>query len=158
MKKTSKACFVVGIVVLAVSVCLIAASFFTVTVHHQRSLGFYYFQYTSINPIPGMKMLALGCTGIISGLLLFLLSVELRQLPPSEFGCSDKGKGKAVKAAGNDGAKDDCCQQEAHRSTTSGTTADSAAPAENGAGNDEAPPQASDGGAQPQAGNSEAQE
>ena len=155
MKKTSKACFVVGIVVLAVSVCLIAASFFTVTVHHQRSMGFYYFQYTSINPIPGMKMLALGCTGIISGLLLFLLSVELKQLPPSECGCSDKGKGKAVKAAGNDGAKDDCCQQAVHRSSTA---SDSVAPAENGAGNGEAQPQASDGGAQPQAGNNQPQE
>ncbi len=140
MKKTSKACFVVGIVVLVVSACLIAASFFTVTVHHQRSMGFYYFQCTSINPIPGMKMLALGCTGIISGLLLFLLSAELRQLPPSERGCSDKGKGKAVKSAGNDGAKDDCCQQEAH----SGKAADSAAPAGNGAGSAEAQPPTGD--------------
>lgn len=140
MKKTSKACFVIGIAVLAVSACLIAASFFTVTVHHQRSMGFYYFQCTSLNPIPGMKMLALGCTGIISGLLLFLLSVELRQLPPSECGCSDKDNGKTVKAAKSEGAKNDCCQQEAHRSTS----ADSVAPAETSAVNDGAPPQTCD--------------
>ncbi|MDD2232667.1 MAG: hypothetical protein PHO44_08275 [Sphaerochaetaceae bacterium] len=78
MKKTSKACFIIGIIVLALAAVLIAVSFIPSPVQYHRSFGFYSIEYTTQSTGANLRTLILGCTGIISGLLLFILSSVLR--------------------------------------------------------------------------------
>lgn len=78
MKKASKACFIIGIVVLALSAIAIISSFIMCPVRYTSRMGFFAVEYTNYTSVSGLKGLILGCTGIISGLLLFILSTILK--------------------------------------------------------------------------------
>lgn len=99
MKKTSTACFVIGIVVLAVSAALIIFSFLPNTVQHYRGIGYWQIEYTSFNTYGSYRQLIMGCTGIISGLLLFILSTLIKCEHSGSIGkCSTGTKSMNVSA------------------------------------------------------------
>ncbi|MBO4388671.1 MAG: hypothetical protein J5785_04460 [Spirochaetales bacterium] len=82
MKKLSKACFIIGIVVMVCAVVLIVLSFCSATVVHTETRGHMTVRYTTVRQLGDTRTLICGCSGILAGLLLFILSAEVSQLPP----------------------------------------------------------------------------
>ena len=94
MKKTAKASFIIGIILLAFSLIFIALSF-TFNGHEQIVRGYNYFYSLQINSSPtqnlkAIQLLVLGSTLMISGLLLFILTAIIDYKQPEnlnkEFG------------------------------------------------------------------------
>lgn len=76
MKKLSKACFIIAIILLVLSVTLTIVSLCNLRVSYTRSYGNYrYYYYASeISETRKLQLTIIGCTGIISALILFIIS------------------------------------------------------------------------------------
>jgi len=86
MKKTAKASFIIGIILLAFSLIFIALSF-AFHGHEQVVRGYNYFYSLQINSSPtqslkAIQLLVLGSTLMISGLLLFILTAIIDYKQP----------------------------------------------------------------------------